>query len=199
MEQDPEERAWLTAREEDLWVFDKLILSRKLGYICGPVGVDVPCPGKYIVRPVTNILGLGLGASVEYLESNTDHLTPGYFWSEYFEGDHVSVDYEWGQQILAVQGFKSESTFTRWDRWIKIKNQFPFPDILESIKNQYQFVNCEYIGGKLIEVHFRQNPDWRFDQEEFIPVWQGQSTEAPSGYTYHEYPDIHGRIGAFVR
>jgi hypothetical protein len=34
---------------------------------------------------------------------------------------------------------------------------------------------------------------------EFIPVWEGQDTTAPTGFTYKEYPDIHGRIGAFIR
>ena len=29
---------WELAHEEDLWIFDKLILSKRLGYQCGPVG-----------------------------------------------------------------------------------------------------------------------------------------------------------------
>ena len=60
-------------------------------------------------------------------------------------------------------------------------------------------LNCEYIGGKLIEVHFRHNVDFEGDRQEYIPVWKGQSTKAPEGYKYIKHPDIHGRIGAFVK
>ena len=49
---------------------DKLILSRKLKYNCGPVGLDVP-NGWYIVRPCVNMLGLGLGAQKVWLEKET--------------------------------------------------------------------------------------------------------------------------------
>jgi hypothetical protein len=36
---------------EDLWVIDKFILSKRLGYFCGPAGVAPGTAGKYIVRP----------------------------------------------------------------------------------------------------------------------------------------------------
>ena len=52
-----EDEAWLNCHNEDLWIFDKLILAKKLGYVCGPIGVDVPEPGYYIVRPCVNIMG----------------------------------------------------------------------------------------------------------------------------------------------
>ena len=65
---------WKTADPECLWVMDKLILSRKLGYTCGPMGVDVPMPGWYIVRPCVNAIGLGLGAQKIWLEKETMHL-----------------------------------------------------------------------------------------------------------------------------
>ena len=37
---------------DDLWCLDKLILSKKLGYECGPAGIPPSVPGQYIVRPV---------------------------------------------------------------------------------------------------------------------------------------------------
>jgi len=43
-----EDIVWQTVDPNDIWVMDKLILSRKLGYTCGPVGLDVPVPGVYI-------------------------------------------------------------------------------------------------------------------------------------------------------
>lgn len=196
-----EDIAWLNTDPQDIWIFDKLILARRLGYICGPAGVDVPKDGNYIVRPVTNCVGLGLGASIEYLTVKdwTDHLDPGTFWCEIFKGDHISVDYEWGQPKLSVQGFKPKDTFTRWDKWIKVKNLIALPDLLKSFSLKYQWMNCEYIGGKLIEVHLRRNPDFDYNNKEFIPVWQGQNTKPPTGYKYVECPEAHGRVGAWIK
>ena len=196
-----EDIAWLNTDPQDIWIFDKLILARRLGYVCGPAGVDVPEDGNYIVRPVTNTVGLGLGASIQHLTVKdwTDHLPPGTFWCEIFEGDHISVDYEWGNQILAVQGHKPADTFTRWDRWVKVKHRIAVPKLLQPLTWKYRWMNCEYIGGKLIEVHLRRNPDFDYDNQEFIPVWQGQDTTPPSGYQYVECPEAHGRVGAWVK
>ena len=48
-------------------------------------------------------------------------------------------------------------------------------------------------------MHFRHNVDFEGDRQEYLPVWKGQSTKAPEGYKYIKHPDIHGRIGAFIR
>ena len=47
---------WHDISPEDLWYYNKLILSRTLGYDCGPTGVVVPKPGFFIVRPCMNYL-----------------------------------------------------------------------------------------------------------------------------------------------
>lgn len=193
-----EDKVWKTMHPDYLWVMDKLILSKKLGYKCGPTGIDVPEPGYYIVRPCVNALGLGLGAEKVWLEHETMHLPYGYFWCEWFEGRHLSVDYHHTKQILCVEGHKQKDTFTRWDKWIKTDDQIPFPDVLKDF-TQIDFINCEYIGNKLIEVHLRHNEDFDSNTKEFIPVWEGQDTTPPEGYTYRDYPDVHGRIGAFVK
>jgi hypothetical protein len=184
---------------DHLWIYDKLILSSKLGYVCGPVGTEVPSPGYYIVRPVINFLGLGLGASIEWIDNSTDQLTPGHFWCEIFEGDHISVDFYKGKSVLVVQGFKQPDTLQKWDRWVKIDLNVQLPDILKDHADTYKWINCEFIGGKLIEAHLRYNPDFRFHNNEFIPVWEEQSTDPPEGYSYIDYPDIHGRIGGFIK
>ena len=192
-----EDFVWQRTSPDHLWVFDKLILSRKLGYVCGPTGIDVPTPGYYIVRPCVNALGLGLGASKEYLKQDTTQLPVGFFWCEWFEGRHVSVDYKDGVQVLAVEGTKPDNTFTQWTKWHRVDDEFPLPSILTQFDEQY--LNCEYIDGKLIEVHFRRNEDFDYATEEFIPVWEGENTTPPEGYSYIQYPDVHGRIGAFVK
>jgi len=195
----PEDIVWKTIDPNDIWMLDKLILSRKLNYISGPVGLDVPVPGFYIVRPCVNMLGLGLGAQKVWLDQDTTHLPVGHFWCEWFEGRHLSIDYQWGNQVLAVEGKKSEYTFTHWDEWIRVTDKIELPDMLSDYSKTQRWMNCEYIGGKLIEVHLRHNQDFEDGIDHFIPVWEGESTIPPAGYTYKEYSDVHGRIGAFIK
>lgn len=194
-----EEDVWKTADPDDLWVMDKLILSRKLGYRCGPVGLNVPEPGYYIVRPCVNMMGLGLGAEKIYIRDNTDHLPVGFFWCDFFIGRHLSVDYHKGLQMLCVEGSKPKETFTHWDKWERTNDYVPMPEIIKPFIDKYDWINCEFIDGKLIEVHFRRNKDFDKDTRVFIPVWEGLSTEPPEGFRYIDYPDVHGRIGAFIR
>lgn len=194
-----EDLVWQNINPDHMWVLDKLILSKKMGHDCGPVGIDVNKPGKYIVRPCVNPIGLGLGSSVLYLQKDTTHLPIGYFWCEWFDGDHISIDYVNGEQVLAVQGFKTEDTFTKWDRWSLVNKHIPLPDILREFVSYYDTLNCEFIGDKLIEVHFRRNEDFDGDVIDFIPVWEGENTNPPADYKYREYPDVHGRIGAFIK
>ena len=198
-----EDEVWNTIDPEHIWVMDKLILSRKLGYSCGPTGMDVPKPDWYIVRPCINAMGLGLGAEKVWLEKDTEHLPLGYFWCEWFEGDHYSIDFlpGWGTKVITVKGFKNPNTFTKWDKWIKVENkkEHVIPRILYPTILQYDTINLEFIGDKLIEVHFRRNEDFDGGITEFIPVWEGQDTNPPKGYQYRDYPDVHGRIGAFIK
>lgn len=195
----PEEHYWMNADPDEMWVMDKLILSRKLNYICGPVGQRVPKPDWYIVRPCVNAVGLGMGAKKVWIENTTDNMPVGHFWSEFFEGDHLSVDYVYGKQTLCVRGFKEENTMTRWDRWIKTDKTIPFPSILKQFSNK-KIINCEFIGGKLIEVHFRRNVDFDNGIKEFIPVWEGQNKVPPMGYKFIDSKEeLNGRIGAFVK
>ena len=107
-----EEDAWHNCHPDDAWVFDKLVLSRKLGYICGPADVAVPESNYYVVRPCVNLAGMSIGAEIQYLEIDTWIEQPGYFWCEMFKGRHLSADYEIDsvsrsiQQGLTVEGFR---------------------------------------------------------------------------------------------
>lgn len=198
-EDGPEDILWKNIDPDDIWVMDKLILSRKLGYKCGPTGTDVPDPGWYVVRPCVNALGLGLGTEKVWLEEETMHLDYGHFWCEWFSGRHLSVDYRYGKQVLCVEGFKPYNTFTKWTKWIKTDDIVPLPKILNNLAEKHMFMNCEFIGGKLIEVHLRWNEDFENDISEFIPVWMGEEINPPQGFKYIKYPDVHGRIGAYVK
>jgi len=37
--------------------------------------------------------------------------------------------------------------------------------------HKYKWINCEFIGDKLIEVHFRRNPDFRYGNSKATPIW----------------------------
>ena len=199
MEDSAEDFVWQTIDPDHIWVLDKLILSRKLRYNCGPVGLDVPHPGLYIVRPCVNMLGLGLGTQKLWLEKDTCDLPVGHFWCEWFDGFHHSADYYNSKQLLCVQGNKPEDTFIKWKESIRTNKRFNFPEILNTLVEFHPWINCEFIGDKLIEVHLRRNEDFDGNINHFIPVWEGEDTTPPKGYTYRNYPDVHGRIGAFVK
>jgi len=206
--QHPEISAWAKTPWRDLWALDKLILSRALGYSCGPAGQPVPKAGEYIVRPCVNAFGMGLNAFRAHITDSTDHLPPGSFWCEVFEGPHLSVDYarthQWGYQPeLVVEGHRRGGQWEplwRWEKWTRlpIDMALAFPEALTLLLHAPITINVEFIGGRPIEVHFRRNTDFDGGIEEYRPVWVGEDTTPPEGFTFR--PDADGpRIGAFVR
>lgn len=163
---------WENIHSDDLWIYNKLILSRVLGYNCGPAGVSVPKPDLYIVRPSLNLMGMGRFSRFEYLEESTEHLHPSEFWCEIFYGQHLSVDFRNKESILVVEGKrKPEDPLYKWSKWEKIEKKVNFPSILEKLKGNYEYINCEFIENHLIEVHFRQNQDFRYKNTIAIPIW----------------------------
>lgn len=176
---------WNSIHINDLWVYNKLFLSKQLGYLCGPAGTDVPYLKNYIVRPSINLLGMGRFSRIERLEKTTDHLHPSEFWSEIFEGEHLSVDFYKKEPKLVVLGERDESQkLYKWKRWIKVDRIVKFPEILNQLKGHYDWINCEFIGNRLIEVHFRRNPDFRYGNSVAIPVWRGEKIEKKKNLTF---------------
>ena len=181
---------------DELWVYNKLQISRMMGYRCGPVGVNVPKPDNYIVRPAINFQGLGLGAKFMWLQDSTDDLPSGHFWCQVFRGNHYSVDYEHGKLKRVTRGIHGDEII-KWNKWITVKKDIPLPHILFNFRDKPN-INCEFIGNKLIEVHLRKNPDFSYNNNVFIPVWEGDVIDVPDGYRYIECPELNGRIGAYV-
>jgi len=182
---------WNFIHNEDLWVYNKLFLSRVLEYNCGPAGVSVPRPDFYIVRPSMNILGMGRFSRIEYLENNTEHLHPSEFWCEVFVGEHLSVDYYKKQSSLIVRGIRElDSPLYKWSKWEKIEKKVKFPSILEKLVGNYDWINCEFIGNNLIEVHFCRNSDFRHGNTVAIPVWE-ENIIIDSKYRYIKEEDYY--------
>lgn len=189
---------WNNIHHDDLWVYNKLFLSRKLGYNCGPAGVPVPNSDFFIVRPSLNLMGMGRVSRIEYIENDTEHLHPAEFWCEIFEGDHISVDYYERSPILTVKGYRNpENPLYKWEKWEKIDESIEFPSILNDLKGNYEYVNCEFVGGKLIEVHFRQNPDFKYGNKVAIPVWKDDNIVKEGKYNFITDEDFL-REGFFI-
>tara|TARA_R100001129_G_scaffold182163_1_gene162356 strand:+ start:107 stop:703 length:597 start_codon:yes stop_codon:yes gene_type:complete len=187
---------WPTLEWKYLWVYDKLILSKKLGYTCGPAGISVPESAEYVVRPITNLESMSVGARLQWLEPK-DNIEPGYFWCEKFTGEHITVDYNYGEQSTTVKGYPREGRLDRFDRWELIDRQIPFPKKLDDL-HEKEWVNIEMIGGNIIEVHFRYNDDFRNHNGKVIyPVWKDEELPQPEGSMWYDSP-CKDRLGHWV-
>ena len=167
---------WNFIEPDDLWIYDKLILARKLGYRCGPAGTSPRSPGEYIVRPCVNFMMMGHGAKVEKILQyrNGFDTPPGYFWCERFYGRHLSFDFHHGKQVLAVEGFREDpNRLDRFSKWQKCEDVLTLPDFLVTITKKYEWLNVECIGDKIIEVHLRYNDDFEgHSARTIIPIWK---------------------------
>lgn len=192
---------WHQCPRDYLWVYDKLIIAQKQDVLSAPAGIPVPKSDWYIVRPITNIRSMGRGANKVFLEKGDEESVPdGFFWSEVIEGRHISVDYHWGQQHLAVEGFRDDPDILgRFSRWIKVSDRFPMPRILGDLWQLTAWINVEYIGKIAIEVHLRYNDDFaNHDSDEIIPVWRGDEVKQPMGWSW--YPNASGeRLGFWTK
>jgi hypothetical protein len=173
---------WEFMQPEDAWVYDKLILARRLGYACGPAGVAPKSSAEYIVRPISNYRMMGRGSKVMHIEAGKDIIPDGYFWCEVFKGTHFSFDYHRGQQTLAVEGVKDSKRTDRFSLWRKVNATFTLPDILIDVAKKYDYMNIEVIGNKIIEVHLRYNDDFRgHESNEIVPIWKENFYDSPCG------------------
>ena len=190
---------WKQIHPSDLWVYNKLFLSRVLNYTCGPAGTTVPKPDFYIVRPSFNLFGMSLFARREWIENRTDNIHPSEFWCEIFGGEHLSVDYHHQQQDLVILGKKNHNDpIHQWRKWEKVDRIVNFPDVLKNLNKNYEWINCEFIGGNLIEVQFRRNPNFRYGNTVAIPVWGEKIERNYEGYQFIEDPSYE-RKGFWVK
>ena len=184
-----------------LWIFDKLIIARKQGISAAPAGIPVPRSAEYIVRPITNIRMMGRGAQRMWIQAGDDEPVPdGFFWSEILTGPHISVDYHWGEQALAVQGFRDDpARLDRFSHWAKIEADLPLPKILHGLEDHQEWINVEYIGDRMIEVHLRYNDDFaNHDADEIWPVWPESGREPPENCVWYESA-AGDRLGFWIK
>lgn len=173
---------WKFISDEDLWIYDKLILSKRLGYHCGPAGVAPEKSGDYVVRPISNYRMMGRGSGVMHIDAGEDIIPDGYFWCEVFTGRHLTFDYHRGVQHLAVEGFKDSARTDRFSSWKKTNDVFDLPPMLLTIAVKYEWMNIEVIDNKIVEVHLRYNDDFAgHNSDVIIPIWKENFYDSPCG------------------
>lgn len=186
--------AWMKYPQHHNW-FNKLWVAEKFGYTCGPAGTDIPKSGTYVVRPIYNLGGMGAKAQVMSLpEGDYSTVPPGYFWCEYFNGTHYSVNYEWkwdrdtinGEWIgtSCWAGINMPINLTKFTEWKRSDYIPPVPVELNEL-NDVNEINVEFIDHNIIEVHLRESPDPEYDH--MIPIW-----ESDLGRYKHDHYEIHG-------
>ena len=169
------------------WVFNKLEVSLRLNYDAGPACVPISKSNNYVIRPIYNLYGMGIGAIVRYIDVedndkiiNNDIIPPGYFWCEYFEGDHYSIDYIYDngiwKQFNIIVGINSKNNLTKFKKWTRIdNNDIALPEFIHNISD-VEYLNIETKGDKIIEIHLRTGNDILHDAEigsSIIPLWRG--------------------------
>ena len=166
--------AYLAYPQHHKW-FNKLYLAECMGYVCGPAGVGIPHDGTYVVRPIYNLSGMGVGAEVKQLKKFDQSTPAGYFWCEYIEGEQYSATYEfihdtqpYWKPISCWTGVNTSSNLIQFIEWKRSDYIPQVPRILNQLSD-VKIINVEFIGDKPIDVHLRESPDPDYDH--IIPVW----------------------------
>lgn len=136
---------------EDRWIFNKLAVAERMGYDCGPSGTFPVEHGRYCLRPTNSIQGMGYGGwyDINYAGEGADLMRPGYFWCEWFEGEHSFVEYVNDRFSAGLAGTMDEATELLYFYEMEAVPLEPeFRDI-----SRYMLV--ERIGGKVIEASTR--------------------------------------------
>jgi hypothetical protein len=177
--------------------YDRAWLAGQLGYLNGPPGSTPADFGRYFVKPVLNLLGMGVGAHpIDYAPEKDFRVPPGYFWSAFFEGEHLSIDYRWDARrsrwkpMCCVKGFFDGLRPLRWIMQPRRRRLPALPALFSQIASRCaaRRLNVEFIGGKVIECHLRSGlGDWRGappGATTAIPVWEG--APVPAGMVRNE-------------
>lgn len=179
--------AWRVHRSHR-WVYYKPLLCELQGLDWGPCPV-LPARYPVVVRPMTNLCGMGVG--VQVVESESAYLRvckAGYFWTGYLDGDHLSIDVkvEDGKVVgdacvwlgKALEGYPGA-----FEYWTLLEEADRYVSAIESVElvarclfGYSGSLNVECIGGFAIEAHLREGDvdlarQWGFPLY-LCPVWE---------------------------
>lgn len=202
--------AWKEYPHHHKW-FNKLYLAELMGYKCGPTGLDPDVTDHYVVRPIYNLSGMGVGAKIVRIDAgDATKVPPGYFWCEFIAGIQYSATYQWSEGHWTPkscwQGIQSVYDLSKFVSWTRSPYKPKVPSQFNELRD-VGIINIEFKGDKPIEVHLRESPDPNYD--ELIPVWADNSVNKEAylsrGYRYIEaYDDANGfletaRLGFLVK
>lgn len=182
--------------DDNHW-YDKLFVANTFGYRAGTE--SIPTTGIYIVRPIINLDGGGIGAHIGMYRSG-DEIPQFHFWCETFYGRHITIDYtrvngEWVQGNT-FEGENRPRDLIHFLRWCRVDYPYPLPQELVDVQSDH--INLEMIDGRIIEVHLRHNTD-PVQHDVFIPIWCEDTP--PPGPDWIRIPDPEDhidRLGFYV-
>ena len=151
--------------------YNKIWICRTQGIAHAPLPIPPPAYPVF-VKPVTNLLGMGIGSFRANGPGDLKDYRPGFFWMELLTGPHVSTD------VAVVDGAArwfahtrghpiDNGRFSHWERLVD--GNSALRDSLtrwvaEHLDGYTGIVNFETIGGRIIECHLRMSV-------EFIPLY----------------------------
>lgn len=171
-------QAWIQNPHLRNW-YNKLYVAEKSGIDAAPHGI-YPFSFPVISRPIINLDGMSAGAEIWYDHSDVKY-QPGYFWSEYLEGEHRSWDlfvYN-GEIRLSFLSIGYKETLSKFKYWKSMKIQ-PSDKIIRYVSDYFSdyigLLNIETIDDTPFEIHFRWCPDWvewyfMYDTFYTVPLW----------------------------
>jgi hypothetical protein len=200
---DDDTQAW-EAYPKYRWVFNKLEVAMRFGYECGPACVPIKKKGTYIIRPIYNLFGQGIGAKKIELDPDLHtedmilhkYVSPGYFWCEYLVGDHYSIDYKrengkWVPFSAMIGTHENEDNLVKFEVWTKVEiPDFKLPDFIQDIDTEY--LNIESKGKDPFEIHLRTGNDqiWNLPMgSKLYPSWSELDEEKRKDLKFS--PNLH--------
>ena len=152
------------------WIYNKLSIAESQGLECAPHGLD-PTSFPVFSKPIYNLRGMGAGShALRSMKEYKRLECPGYFWMTMLEGEHVSSDIavvngepQWWRHATGIA--LGDGAF---DYWVVHAADNPQVQdycgawVRKHLAGYTGMVNCETIGGRIIEVHLRfsdQFPD----------------------------------------
>lgn len=190
--------AWSKYPHHHNW-FNKLFVAEQLGYSCGPCGFAPNRSDFYIVRPIYNLGGMGVGTSMVFIEENDfTKVPPGYFWCEILLGKQYSATYEfvhdtkpYWKPISCWEGERSPGSFSRFVKWTRSLHYIPEVPRVFNVLSDVKRINVEFKGNSPFEVHLRDSPDPDYDT--LIPVWEDTPRDVVENYLQDGFVYIEGR------
>lgn len=179
--------------------YNKLYVAQMCGYRVGR-GV-IPSTGTYIIRPMINLDGGGVGATIRQCYQG-ERIDDTLFWSEVFTGRHITIDYTYvgcvWVQGHTFEGFNQPHDLIHFSHWKRVDYPFALPSFLTNDLHYTDQLNIEIIGDRLIEVHLRHNLD-PVEHDVFYPIWTPDQSPPQGNWT--RIPDTQqhvDRLGFYV-